>query len=128
MIFKLTLFLSLSLILFCQNEFAPSKKSTQDIFLNVKLNEKFEIGLDANHSTAYKWYWINKNSNSNVDSVGFEYELKYKGKATLVGGGGVETWHFLAKKECLDSIVFHHKGFVDDKIAHAKVFYINVKK
>ncbi len=69
--------------------------------LKVKMGESFTISINANHTTAYRWYRIS--ANPGLDSIGLVYDGSGSGKA---GAGGMENWKFRAVKRGIDTLRF----------------------
>ncbi len=71
--------------------------------MKVKLGNGFELILESNASTDFKWNWLNKDAVSIVELANHNYT---DSGTELVGRGGEETWSFEAIKKGIQAIEF----------------------
>ncbi len=57
----------------------------------IFVNESFEIAIPANHSTPYRWAWLNESDVRIVEKTDYKY-ISDPAPKGLVGGGGTEHW------------------------------------
>ena len=67
----------------------------------IAVGENFKVELVSNPTTGYSWRWVNKETVSIVDSVGFDYSPE---DDALVGSGGKEIWKFKGVKTGVDTL------------------------
>jgi predicted secreted protein len=94
--------------------------------MNVELGKGFELILESNASTGFKWNWLNKEAVFIVELA----KHKYTDSGTeLVGRGGEETWSFKAIKKGVQAIQFGYTrpGGVLGKEMEKRRFVIEVE-
>jgi inhibitor of cysteine peptidase len=73
--------------------------------VQAKVGQEFEVKLEANHTTGYRWDLVKPVDTNAVKLVSESYSSKVKGR---VGAGGEETWRFKALKAGETPIGFKH--------------------
>jgi predicted secreted protein len=104
-----------------------SKKATRQASktdYEVTVGSSFSIEMASNPTTGYHWHWINRNSVSKVDSIGYRYIQDSPGK---MGSGGKEVWTFTGKRSGTDTICFNYsRAWVKNTAANSKAFTVKV--
>jgi predicted secreted protein len=92
---------------------------------SISIQEEFLIELESNATTGYSWQWMNRQSVSIVDSIGFSYTVTYPER---VGSPGKEIWKFKAAHPGTDTLQFgYRRPWEKDVIVRTKDIIVEVK-
>lgn len=92
---------------------------------SISIQEEFLIELESNATTGYSWQWMNRQSVSIVDSIGFIYTVLYPDR---VGSPGKEIWKFKASQPGTDTLHFvYRRPWEKNVIVRTKEFVVEVK-
>ncbi len=80
-----------------------AKKMEKAPDMKVKLDGTFDLLMESNASTNFKWYWLNEDSVSIVELTNQKYTESADG---AFGSSGTETWDFKAIKKGIQAIEF----------------------
>lgn len=113
-----------SLFFICRKN---GENSSNDLNFDFEISkgENFQIELVSNPTTGYSWKWVNRKSDSVVDTIGYEY---LPGSPGLVGSGGKEIWKFIGLKIGIDTLYFeYNRVWKPNSTVSTKKIIINVK-
>ncbi|MFC2121518.1 protease inhibitor I42 family protein [Bacteroidota bacterium] len=116
----------LFLVLILTILFIGCKKEEVDNYdYSVSVDETFTIEIEANHTTGYIWFWVNKANVSIVDTLSLVYITDSVG----TGVGGTEFWEFKGLSTGIDSLKFEYKRAwnPEGEAADTKAFSVEVK-
>ena len=91
----------------------------------IAVNESFQLELDSNPTTGYRWEWTNKESVSIVGTLDNKY---VSGSPASAGSGGKEIWKFKGLKSGLDTIKLEYcRSWEPNSSVDKKTITIKVK-
>jgi predicted secreted protein len=113
------------IVLLCTLLFNNCEKQNNDIDYQISINDTIDIELEANWSTGYSWYWLNKADVSIVDTL----KREYREDTNRRGATGVEIWSFIGKQkgECTITLVYKRAYQTNSEYENRKDFLIVVK-
>lgn len=86
----------------------------------------FTVVLNANPTTGYSWYWVNK-AEAAADSVECKF-VAAPSKPMMMGAGGKLEWKFKQKPAGADSLVFHYMRSFEKGASPADTYVYHIKK
>ena len=91
----------------------------------ISIDEEFNVQLIANHTTGYRWQWINKQIIDIVDTTDYHYVID---NPNLTGSGGKEIWTFKGVNKGLDSIKMeYNQSWTPNSTVDSKTIVVKVK-
>lgn len=119
------IFLGPLLVVNCESE-KPTIEFHQKADLIFHVNDCFEIKLNTNPSTGYRWFWVDRKLNTVIDSVNYCY---IPGRPIKTGSGGTAIFKCKARKIGIDSVRFEYRRYMDSTEAvYSKKYIIRVIK
>lgn len=97
----------------------------EKVFLKVQHKKKFKIVLESNPTTGYSWYWLNKKTVKNLDSI--KHRFVERSEEKKVGVPGKEIWIFYAKNKGKDSILLGYLRPWEENPINEKKFIVDIK-
>jgi inhibitor of cysteine peptidase len=92
---------------------------------SVTIQEEFQIEMESNATTGYSWQWMNHQSVSIIDSIGFSYIVTYPDR---LGSPGKEIWRFKGVLSGTDTLHFvYRRPWEKTEIAQTKNIVVEVK-
>jgi len=91
----------------------------------IAVNDSFQLELDSNPTTGYRWEWTNKESVSIVGTLDNKY---VSGSPASAGSGGKEIWKFKGLMSGIDTIILEYcRSWEPNSTVDKKTITIKVK-
>lgn len=90
----------------------------------IESGQRFNIELDSNPGTGYKWNWKLK-PDSALIKLEEEFHRPRSGHRFLIGGGGVDVWTFKALGSGYTALELEYRRPWENKPPQAR-FFLNI--
>ena len=104
------LFAFLSLVLSCNSPSDVFNDSNLEV-IETTVGENFNVELEANRTTGYQWFWINKDSITVADTTDLKYIVD---DPDFEGSPGTEMWIFKAMSKGDEILAFEYRRFENE--------------